>query len=268
MPHAPRPSMELLAGPPVIAHRGWSAEAPENTLAAFTRAAQLGVMVELDVCLAATGEAVVIHDDHLDRTTTGTGPVSTTPLSAIRALDAGRWFGPEFEGQRVPTLDEVLDALGGQVVIDIELKTTPAKRALATAVVESIRRAGLGDRVFVSSFDPFLLRQVHRLAPEILRGQLVCTFEGTSLAWPVKMALKSLALNRWSRPDMVIAGDDLVTERWVRRQKARGFTVMVYTVNDPERMSELTAWGVDAIITDTPDVALDALRSARVCKAS
>ena len=258
--HAPRSSAHLLDGaPPVVAHRGFSSAAPENTLAAFRRAAQLGVMMELDVTLAATGEVVVIHDDTLERTTTGAGRVSETPWDALRTLDAGSWFGPEFAEERVPTLAQVLEVIGGRVVIDIELKITQAREALARGVVEVVRRAGQVDRVFVSSFDPLLLAQVRRLEPRLRRGQLVDTFEDTDLVWYGKLVLRHLGLNRQARPDMVIGGDRLASKRWVERYKARGYAVMVYTVNEPERMAELRAWGVDAVITDTPDVALAAL---------
>ncbi len=255
----PRELDGWLTGPPVVAHRGFSGKAPENTVAAFREAMALGVMVELDVCLAGTGEVVILHDDTLDRTTSGSGKVADTPLSAIRELDAGSWFSEAFRNERVPTLDEALAAVGGQVVVDIELKPIDAKAELARGVVEAIRRAGMTERVFVSSFDPFLLEHVRRLAPEIRRAQLVGSFEGTDLAWYVKLVLRNLWLNHRSQPDLVIGGDEIVTERWVRRRKRRGLGIMVYTVNDPARMRQLRDWGVDAIITDHPDIALEAL---------
>lgn len=256
VPHAPRP--DTLVDAKVVAHRGFSHRAPENTLAAFRQAADLGVMIELDVTLAATGEVVCIHDDDLDRTTTGMGPVAARTLAEVQALDAGSWFDPAYVGERVPTLDEVLAEIDGRVVIDIELKTRDDKVALPRAVVAAVQRAGQSDRVFVSSFDPYLLEQMRRLAPEIRRAQLVDTFEGTDLAWYERVLLRNLGLNARVRPDMVIGGDRFVSEAWVQRQKHRGYVVMVYTINDPERMQELVRWGVDAVITDRPDVALEA----------
>lgn len=262
VPHTPRDSRKLLGhAPPIVAHRGFSGQAPENTLAAFHRAASLGVMVELDVTLASTGEVVVIHDDTLERTTDGTGEVSETPLDTIRTLDAGRWFGAAFAGERVPTLDDVLAQVDPAVVLDIELKTTEAKSALASAVVQAVRRAGALERVFVSSFDPLLLEQVRRIEPSIRRAQLVDTFDGTDVAFYKRVILRNLGLNAFARPDMVIGGNRFVTEAWVRRQKARGYVVMVYTVNDPARMRVLWNWGVDAVITDRPDRALAAVQS-------
>ena len=259
--HAPRDVAFLLTdAPPIVAHRGFSGAAPENTMAAFRRAADLGVMIELDVTLAASGEVVVIHDDTLGRTTNGTGRVEDTSLDALRRLDAGSWFGPQFAGEQVPTLDQVLDEIDGQVVIDIELKTTDRKEALAKAVVDAVHRSGHGKRVFVSSFDPLLLEQVRLADPDLRRAQLVGTFEGTDLAWYEKVVLKNLGLNGQAQPDMIIGGDDFVSEPWVKRQKRRGYAVMVYTINDPERMAELWGWGVDAVITDVPDVARTTLR--------
>ncbi|MEO0604356.1 MAG: glycerophosphodiester phosphodiesterase family protein [Myxococcota bacterium] len=257
--HDPRAS--LFVRDTVVAHRGFSHAAPENTLAAFRMARDLGVMIELDVTLAESGEVVCIHDDDLDRTTDGSGPVAHATHSEIRRLDAGSWFGEAFAGERVPTLDAVFAEIDARTVIDIELKTTDAKQALAGAVVDAIRRAGRVDSVFVSSFDPFLLEQVRLVEPSIRRAQLVDTFEGTDLAWYERVLLRNLAFNGQAQPDIVIGGDGFVTREWVERQKRRGYLVMVYTINEPRRMRELVDWGVDAIITDRPDVALTTLAS-------
>ncbi len=255
--HAPRPTPQLRSK--VVAHRGFSHEAPENTLAAFRKAADLGVMIELDVTLAKTGEVVCIHDDDLDRTTDGTGPVAEASLATLRSLDAGSWFDDAFRSERVPTLDEVFAAVGDDIVIDIELKTTDARMGLAAAVVDAVRRADRMDRVLVSSFDPFLLEQVRLAEPEIRRAQLVDTFEGSGLAWYLRVLLRNLAFNGQARPDVVIGGDRFVSRGWVERQKRRGYAVMAYTINDPDRMRELVSWGVDAVITDRPDLALETL---------
>ncbi|MEN0065901.1 MAG: glycerophosphodiester phosphodiesterase family protein [Myxococcota bacterium] len=249
--HRPRP---ISAGR-VVAHRGFSQAAPENTLAAFERAAELGAAIELDAALTATGEVVCLHDARLERTTNGTGLVEETPFSEVQNLDAGGWFDPRFKGEPIPTLKDVLDAVAGRVMIDIELKPTRRKSALVNAVIDAVRHASV-ERIFVSSFDPFLLMEVRRREPAIRRAQLVGSFVGVPLVWPQRVLLQKLVFNPWTQPDAIIGGDDFVTARWVERQKRRGYTVMVYTVNDPERMVELDSWGVDAIITDRPDMAL------------
>ncbi|MEM6928703.1 MAG: glycerophosphodiester phosphodiesterase family protein, partial [Myxococcota bacterium] len=136
--HDPRAS--LFVRDAVVAHRGFSHAAPENTLSAFRMARDLGVMIELDVALAESGEVVCIHDDDLDRTTNGSGPVADASYTEIRRLDAGSWFGEAFVGERVPTLDAVFAEIDARTVIDIELKTTDAKEALAHAVADAVRR--------------------------------------------------------------------------------------------------------------------------------
>ena len=106
-----------------IAHRGASALAPENTIAAFERAVELGAdVIELDLHMSQDGELVVIHDDTLDRTTDGSGPVHHRSLGELMRLDAGRWFGEGFAGQRIPRLDEVLDRFAGKVPLALEIK--------------------------------------------------------------------------------------------------------------------------------------------------
>src|SRR4051812_8087205 len=137
--------------PTIIAHRGASGTAPENTLAAFRRAADLGApMIELDVQLTADGEVVVIHDFTLDRTTDGVGSVRHRSLAQIRRLDAGAWFAPAFRGERVPTLAEVLQNFPHAVNVELKSYGDDGLEPRALAVVE---RAGALDRVVFSSFD-------------------------------------------------------------------------------------------------------------------
>ncbi len=262
VPHQPRTerARALLGDAPIaVAHRGWSAVAPENTLSAFRKAQELGVAFELDVSLCATGEVIVLHDDTLDRTTSGGGPVADATYAAIEQLDAGAWFGLEFSGEVVPTLGEVLSAIDDASLIDIELKTTDQRAALARAVVAELERANRTSGVFVSSFDPFLLEQVRLAEPSIVRAQLLGGFEDADLAWHDKRALQNLLLNGKAQPDMLIVEDTWLSERWQRAMQARGYPVLVWTVNDEARMRALRDRGVDGIISDQPDVALRVL---------
>lgn len=262
-PHAPRPIDRLLGeGPVVLAHRGWSAVAPENTMRAFERAVALGVGFELDVHLSADGEVVVLHDDTLDRTTAGAGPVEAATAETLRGLEAGAWFGAEFAGEPVPTLGAVLDRFGGEVLVDIELKTTDRKAALAEAVVEAVRRRGLVDRVMVSSFDPYLLGEVRRVEPAIARGLLVSDFESSDLAWHERRALANLLLTGVAQPDLVMPSAELLTEGWLAWLRAQGYRVMVWTVDDPAALRRWVEAGVDGVITNTPDRALAAVAAA------
>lgn len=261
--HAPRDTSALFPeAVTVIGHRGAADLAPENTAAGFRAAAELGVGFELDVTRARDGEIVVIHDDTLERTTTGSGFVDETPLATIRTLDAGTWFGADFAGEPVPELSGVLAEFGPRVVVDIEIKNPrdPALvEPLAREVVRLVEEAGLVDRVFVTSFNPYVLAAVREANPSIVRGQLYGTFEGADLSFIEKYVLKRLLLNGKAVPDLLVAEAAFLRPRYVRRMRRKGYRVMAWTVNDPEEMRRLVAWGVQGLITDRPDLALEVL---------
>lgn len=268
--HAPRSTAHLFPDEAtVIGHRGARDLAPENTLSSFAVAAEThGRPFELDVHLCATGEPVVIHDETLERTTDGTGFVDETPLSALQALDAGRHFGPDFAGEPLPTLRQVLDRFGHQVVIDIELKNPrdPAQvEPLAQAVVAELAATGLTERVLITSFNPYLLEAVRKAEPRIARGQLTGSFHDSDLSFIEKLVLRKLWLDGKAQADVVAVEAAHLTERSVRRWRRKGFRVLAWTVNDPEEMGRLLDWGVQGLITDRPDVALQVLeqRNAR-----
>ncbi|MBW1881551.1 MAG: glycerophosphodiester phosphodiesterase [Deltaproteobacteria bacterium] len=243
----------------VIAHRGASGHAPENTMAAFEAAARLGVGFELDVTLCKSGEVVVIHDDTVDRTTEGSGAAADLTLDEIKALDAGSFFDPDFAGEPIPTLDEVLATYGGRVPIDIEIKSTTPREPLADAVVAAIERAGLVEEVFVTSFDPYMLERVKEQNPDILRGQLTGTFKDADLCFIEKLFLRNMWLNGKSEPGAIAVERVRARKRFVKRQHRKGRDVLVWTVNEPEEMERLLDLEVEAIITDFPDVLLEVL---------
>ena len=232
-----------------IAHRGASAAAPPNTLAAFRRAADLGADgVELDVHLSADGVPVVIHDFTVDGTTDGTGRVRDLPLAALRELDAGSRFDPAFAGERIPTLEEVFAEVGGRLLINVELKSMPGNDypGLEEAVAALVRRHGLADRVLVSSFNPFALRRFRRAMPEVPVGFL---YETAPLSRAARLAAALVRL----RPQALHPWWGMITPAAVRRAHARGQRVVAWTVDDPAAMARLVEWGVDAIITNYPD---------------
>lgn len=240
----------------VLAHRGFSGVAPENTAAAFEAAAALGVGIELDVGLCRSGEVVVCHDETVDRTTGGTGLVTELDLSALRALDAGSWFHERFAGQRIPTLDEVLTLDVPR--FDVEIKPVRAgRRQVAHAVVAAVERAGVAERTLITSFDPLILGLVRRRNPSIRRGQLTGTFEHQDkMGRFQKTALRKLWLNRVSRPHVIAIEHLRASARVVRRLHERGYEVYAWTVNDPAEMAALIGRGIDGLITDRPDLAL------------
>jgi glycerophosphoryl diester phosphodiesterase len=230
----------------IMGHRGAGGLAPENTLAAFRVAADLNVPFELDVGLCKTGELVVMHDDTLDRTTSGTGLVSEATRQMLDALD-------------VPTLNEVFNKIDGEVLINIEIKTTKSARRVAKAVVSLIRAHQLFQRVIVTSFDPFILQQVRLLEPSIVRGQIYGTFDGAGLVWYKKFLLKNLLLNRLSRPDLLMVEHTMVTQDYLELMHARGYLVFAWTPNEASEMTALITAGIDGVITDRPDIGLQQL---------
>lgn len=263
--HGPR-SVDHLYAPDevhIIGHRGARDLAPENTVAGFRVPAEMGYGFELDVMLSGDGVCVVMHDQSLDRTTSGTGYVDELPWERIRGLDAGTHFATSFAGEPVPELGAVLEEFGHEVVIDVEIKSprdASTRGELAGAVVAQIEAQGLVDRVLITSFDPYLLEQVRLANPEIRRGQLYGTFHGTDLSLVQKYVLKHLLLNKKAQPDVLAAESAFLKERYVRRMKKKGYRVFTWTVDDPDEMQKLAEWGVDAIITDRPDLATEALK--------
>jgi glycerophosphoryl diester phosphodiesterase len=240
--------------PIIFAHRGASAYAPENTLAAFELAVQQGAQaIELDAKLSTDGHVIVIHDQSVDRTTDGVGKVAEMPLSAMRELDAGSSFSEKFRGERIPTLDEVFEAVGKRILINVELTNyaTPFD-VLVPKVVELVRRHALEKRVLFSSFFPNNLRRARRLLPEVPRGLL--TWAGWMGAWSRTFS--------WLAPYQALHPyTTSVNARLVQRFHAAGRRVHVWTVNDEVEMRRLFALGVDGIFTDDPLLSLRTLNA-------
>lgn len=246
-----------LPRPVVFAHRGASAHAPENTLAAFALAGHLGApAIEFDVKLSRDGHVVVIHDPTVDRTTDGHGRVHEMTLADLRALDAGAKFSAECRGERIPTLDEVFEMTSKKLFMNVELTNyaTPFD-GLVDAVAGLVKRHGTGKRVMFSSFSPANLFRAWRLLPDAPRGQL--SLPGASGAW--QRAAGSLIPVQAEHP---FYAD--VTARTVGRAHARGRRVHVWTVNDPAEMRRLFALGADGIFTDDPALGLGILQEAQV----
>jgi len=240
----------LTAGRPLnIAHRGASAAAPPNTLAAFRRAAELGADgIELDAHLSADGAVVVIHDFTVDSTTDGSGRVAGMTLAALKELDAGARFDPAFAGERIPTLEEVFAAVGRQLLINVELKTMSFQDSgLERRVVELVERHGLAEWVLLSSFPPAAIRRARRLAPHLPIGFL---YETAPLS---RLARLLAALMPGLHPDAIHPHWTMVRPSVVHRAHRRGRRVVTWTVDEPDTMRRLTGWGVDAIITNYPD---------------
>jgi glycerophosphoryl diester phosphodiesterase len=203
--------------------------------------------IELDVQLSRDGEAVVIHDFTVDATTDGHGAVREMTLAQLKALDAGSWFESRFVGEHIPTLQEVFNAIGHRLVINIEIKSLPGRsRGLEAEVVRLIEDNSLTHRVLVSSFNPRSLRKVKRLNSNILtallHGPHMSVFSWS--AW-----LSSIAPHEFRHPH-----HSTVDERFMARMQQKGYRVNVWTVNEPDEMRRLLTLDVDGIITDRPDL--------------
>ena len=246
--------IEKLPQPVIFAHRGASAYAPENTLAAFQLALEQGAQaIEFDVKLSADGDVVVIHDQTVDRTTNATGDVARLPLADLRELDAGAWFGAGFRGEKIPTLHEVFAAFGETLLMNIELTNyaTPFD-ALVPKVVDLIKKYGLERQVWFSSFYPHNLMRAARLLPSVPRAQLI--WPGRAGGWQ----------RVWGRIINVQAehpwqGD--ITAAYVENAHQRNRRVHSWTVNDPSDMRRLSALQIDGIFTDDPIAALKILHT-------
>jgi len=214
--------------PEIIAHRGASRERPENTLAAFHRAVELGAgAAELDVHRTADGVVVVFHD-----------PV-IAGLGAIRELTLAQLASHRVGGEPVPTLDEVFDAVGARLRIYVELKGSD----VAPGALECIARHPTGHGAAVHCFDHRLVAQAGRLAPEVPRGVLEVSYPVDTTAAARQVAARDLWRQR-----------DFVDEAFIRAAHAEGRRVVAWTVNDAPLMRRMAGWGIDAICTD--DVAL------------
>jgi glycerophosphoryl diester phosphodiesterase len=232
--------------PLIIAHRGDSANAPENTLAAFRLALENGADgIELDVMLSADQKLVVIHDDTLDRTSNGIGQVGNTSFDTLRELDAGSWFSPKFKGEPIPLLDEVFAELGGKFLINVELKNykTP-NDPLPELVVALIKRHGLSDGVLLSSFNGRNLPRAKFLAPEIRTGLL-------TLPGLLGLPMRGFLGRRFGADDLHPHYRD-VSARLVHSRHALGQKVNVWTVDAPDDLRRMQSFGVDMIICNDP----------------
>ncbi len=278
----------------VIAHRGGSAYAPENTLASFSKAIELGAdWFELDTTLSKDGELIVIHDNSVDRTTDGKGAVADLNLSDIKTLDAGSWFNPAFAGERLPTLGEALDLAKGRIGVYIEIKNsdddhqlmqalkaveeghqsmTPAMKTAMSALldrsgsrnieltrkcIEAIRARKMKRQVVIQSFSPVICLVARLEAPELRTEYLGGYNAKHPEAWPRFLAQGAL---------MGVEGFNLahtnMTREHLERIHGMGKTVAVWTVDSPYDMRRYVAWGVDGIITNRPDVCLEVLKEA------
>ncbi|MCY3797526.1 MAG: glycerophosphodiester phosphodiesterase family protein [Chloroflexi bacterium] len=235
----------------IFGHRGAMARAPMNTMASFELAMQQGADgIELDVHLSRDGQLVVIHDDSVDATSDGQGKVTDMTLDQLKRLDAGAWYSDEFAGQRIPTLDEVFDAFGDGMFINVEIKSSrETVDRLEKRLAECLRRHNMRERVIVSCFDPVILRRAEQAMHKVLMGFLYA---------PNMPAAHNLLLKEF-RHEARHPLHVMVDEGYMKWARAQGYYVNVWTVNDPERARQLKRLGVNTIMTDDPASIISAL---------
>lgn len=276
----------------VIAHRGASAYAPENTLASFQKAFELGAdWFELDCHLSKDDALIVMHNGEVDKTTNGTGKINEMTLAQLKQLDAGAWFDAKFAGERIPTLEEALDCAKGRIGMYLEVKgaddddrligqmvmaanghkeLTPELRRELTGLIEAsgtrnlpltrkiiaaIRERHMKNQVVVQSFSPVVCYLAKTEAPDLRTEFLGSDPEDQPGRWPQFVAFGMLI-----GVDGFNVDDKALTEERLAMFHKAGKSVAVWTVDDAPLMKKLAGWGVDSIITNKPDACLATLK--------
>ncbi len=236
----------------IIAHRGAKACAPQNTLPSFERAVKDGADgFETDVHLTKDGVLVICHNYNIDETSNGTGYIENLTLAELREFDFGAWYGDDFAGTRIPTLDEFLTlAKEADVkVLNIELKRPPSRlKEMVEKTLAAVEKFGLTDRLLISSFSVQILRYVKKCAPDVKTGLLYPT-NNPSACYPI---LWPSAMVRYTKCDAIHPLQDLVSSSLVAWAHKKGLEINVWTVNEETQIRRLVMLGVDGLITDNP----------------
>ena len=231
---------------PCMAHRGWSGRAPENTLSAIRLAlAEPRIhSIELDVQMTKDGVPIIIHDFVLGRTVNGSGPVGSHTYAELRQMDAGSWFGSEFQGERIPAFEEVLQEVKGQGRLNIELKTAgDLYPGLEGKVVELIHRYRMQQDVFITSFNHEAVKRIHQIDPSVTTGLI---FEGRPVLLQEQL--------REAGASLVSMSYLYLTREFVVEMIESGIPVIAWTVNDPVAIQHMMDYHPELqICTNHPD---------------
>ncbi|WP_338706066.1 glycerophosphodiester phosphodiesterase [Bacillus altitudinis] len=229
----------------IIAHRGSSSAAPENTIAAFDVAVEQGAdYIELDVQMTMDQHVVVIHDDTVDRTTNGNGLVKSYTLDQLKKLDAGSWFDQQYTNERIPTLQEILERYSQRIGILIEIKHPKRQIGIEKAVARIINRFAYSRHIMIQSFDVHALQRIKAFAPS-LRTALIIKPDAFKLTKRKIMTYSSFAnclnmkktmINRW----------------WIDRIHTFEMDVFIWTVKDQKTADRIKKYPIDGVVTDNP----------------
>lgn len=232
----------------VIAHRGASSYAPENTCAAFDLALAMGVRhLELDVQMSRDGHLVVIHDDNVDRTSNGSGAVTAHTLAGLHALDAGAWFDAKFAGERIPTFESLLDRYKGRAHLHVEIKGKTA--GLAERTADAIRKHGWAQDVTMTSFQKSKLEELRAYAPALPVGWLLQNIDDAVVSEARTLGIAQLCPRA-----------DTITPQLVERLRTEGFNVRAWGVANEDLMRRMVASGVNGMTVNFPDKLIALLR--------
>ena len=237
-----------IKAPVIIAHRGASKQAPENTMASFKRALEIGVGgIELDVHLSKDGYLVVTHDEQVDRTSNGRGLVRDKTLNELRSLDFGSWFSEKFKDEKIPLLHEVLELIADwDGILNIEIKNGPVfYPGIEKAVSDAIGRYKMVQRTIVSSFNHYSLVDIKKINPAVKTAPLYMA--GLFEPWDYARRIGACAIHPLFY--------NIVPEV-MKGCKMNGIAVNPFTVDQPEYIKAMASAGVDGIITNVPDIAL------------
>lgn len=241
----------------IIAHRGASGLAPENTTAAFSKAMEYHVdMIELDVHLSKDDSIIVMHDHNVERTTNGEGDIENLTYAEIKKLDAGSWFNEKYNNEHVPTLREVLQFVNGRTTVLIELKwpSEGIYKNLVKNVIQTIKECHAESWVIIQSFETKYLQEMHTLAPEIPCHQLIFAVSN-ALSFSQGRSMHIGEFKPLPHVKSVNISYKFLNKNFVQSMHEKGLTVFTYTVNSEKDMQRAIEMGVDGIITNRPDIA-------------
>ncbi|MFS0655032.1 glycerophosphodiester phosphodiesterase [Bacillus sp. 179-C3.3 HS] len=229
----------------IIAHRGSSSVAPENTIAAFDLAVQQGAdYIELDVQLTMDQQVVVIHDETVDRTTNGNGLVKRYSLNQLKKLDAGSWFDPQYANERIPTLQEILERYSQRIGILIEIKHPKRQIGIEKQVVDIVKRFSYSRHIMVQSFDGNALKRIKADHPSLRTAYII----KPSI---LKLAKRKLALySRFS--DCLNMKKTMINRFWIDRIHSFGMDVFIWTIKNRKTAEWIKRYPIDGVVTDFP----------------
>ena len=239
----------------VVAHRGSSFDAPENTLASAKLSIEMNADgSECDVYRTTDGVLVLLHDGTLKRTAGVDKKVVECDYATLTKLEVGSWKDPKFAGEKIPTLKEYLAVFQGtntRPVIEIKMD------GIEQAVIDAVKEAGMADRVILIAFSEHVIKKVRELAPEISAAWLYGKKEDT---WTVEQTADFLTEKaKYCNTNILDLNDGILSPELLKILRNRGFFVWAWTVNEPAVMETLLRWGIDSITTDRPDVLMEVM---------